>query len=341
MKAVVIPAHRLQWLLVFVGAVAALLMAVAYCWHLANQDFLFVDWLTYARAFERLAGGSPIYADAQLAGPYYMPATVRIGYSYPPASLPLFAPFASYPVGLGIWILLNVGLFLTGLWAVARRELGPLALGGFGVALLCLGAMAAWGDGVAGGNVNVALAGILAWAWVIGRGRVGAIAGALAVTKVVPGSLAFWARPPTLVRSLLASALVALLICALTLPLVGVDAWLDFLRALGNTEPFCAYPVPSLACAAAPVIGASSAKLLGIAVGCTLAVGAVFVRDDYYSFCLVTFAWMAPTADLHNHSWLAVFVLAFVGVARLVGRRQQRKAATPIDATLVRTLPSR
>lgn len=322
MKAV--PARRLQLLLVLAGAVAALAMVTYYAGRLANANSLFVDWLAYARAFERFIEGDPIYVAAQLVGPYHMTETLGIFYSYPPSFVPLLAPFAGYPVGASLWLVLNVGLFLTGLWAVARQELGPLALGGFGVALICLGAMISWGEGVAGGNVNVALAGTLAWAWVLGRGRVGAIAGVLAVAKVVPGSLAFWARPSSLSRSLVAAAAAALLICALTLPLVGIDAWLDFLRALGNAEPACAYPVPSLACAAAPTIGMNSAKLLGIAVGFALALGAVLVRDDYYSFCMVTFAWIAPTADMHVHSWLTVFVLAFVGVCRLVGRRQQR-----------------
>jgi len=327
------PANRFQWLLVFIGAIAALVMVVAYARVLADMGLMFVDWLTYTRAFERLVDGSSIYAAAQLAGPYHMTDTLTIGYSYPPASLPLFAPFAWYPVGLGLWVLLNVGLFLTGLWAVARRELGSLTAGGFGVALLCLAGMTAWGEGVAGGNINVALAGILAWAWVIGRGRVGAIAGVLAVVKVVPGSLAFWARPSTLARSLVAAAIAAVLVCALTLPLVGIDSWLDFLKALGNAEPTCEYPIPSLACAAAPVTGMVSAKVLGIAVGCALAVGAVLVRDDYHSFCLATFAWIAPTADMHVHSWLTVFVLAFVGAARLVGRRQRRATIASLSSS--------
>lgn len=317
------PAPRLQWLLVLIGTVAALAMVTWQVGVLAEANMLYVDWLTYSRAFERLAAGDPIYAGAQLGGPYHMTDTTRIGYSYPPASLPLLAPFAAFPVGLGVWFVLNVGVFLTGLWAVARRELGPWALGGFGLALLCLGILTAWGEGVAGGNINVALAGILAWAWVIGRGRVGAIAGVLAVAKILPGSLAFWARPSTLARSLTEAAAAALLICVLTLPVVGFDAWSDFFRALGNAEPACAYPVPSVACAVAPAIGMGSAMLLSIAIGIALALAAVLVRDDYYSFCLVTFAWLAPTADLHVHSWLTVFVLAFVGVSRFAGRRRR------------------
>lgn len=328
----VAPAKRLQWLLVVIGAIAALVMVVDYARRLADGSLLLVDWLTYARAFERLADGSSIYAAAQLAGPYHMTNTLTIGYSYPPASLPFFAPFVWYPGGLCLWVLLNVGLFLTGLWAVARRELGSLALGGFGVALMCLGGMRPWGEGVAGGNINVALAGILAWAWVLGRGRVGAIAGVAAVAKVVPWSLAFWARPSTLLRSLVAAAISAGLICAVTLPLVGIDSWLDFLKALGNAVPDCANPIPSLACAAAPIIGMRSALLLGIAVACTLAMGAVVVRNDYYSFCLVALAWIAPTADMHVHSWLTVFVLAFVGAARLVGRRQRRTTIASLSS---------
>jgi len=322
-----IPARRLQVLLVVAGAMAALAMLAYYARRLESADMVLVDWLTYSQAFGRLADGDPIYAAAQLSGPYHMTDTLRIGYSYPPASLPLLAPFAAYPLGLGLWVVFNVGLFLTGLWAVAQRELGQFALGGFGLALLCLGVMPSWGEGVTGGNVNVALAGVLAWAWVIGRGRVGAIAGVLAVLKVVPGSLAFWARPSTLIRSLVVAAAAALLICLLTLPLVGIDAWREFLTALRNAEPACAYPVPSLACAAAPAVGMGAAKLFGIAVGLALAVGAVLVRDDYYSLCLVTFAWIAPTADMHVHSYLTIFVLVFTGAARLVGRRQ-RSATT-------------
>lgn len=317
------PAHRLQWLLVLAGSVAALAMLAYYAWRLSSANLLFVDWLAYAQAFGRFANGDPIYVARQLTGPYHMTEALGIYYTYPPAFVPMLAPFAGYPTGPALWFVLNVGLLLTGLWAVAGRELGSLRLGGFGGALLCLGVTTAWGEGVVGGNINVALAGVLAWAWVIGRGRVGAVAGVLAVVKLVPGSLAFWARPSSLWRSLVTAAVVALSVSLITFPLVGANSWLDFLRALGNAEPACAYPVPSLACAAAPAMGIGGAKLLGIAVGIALAVGAVLVRDDFYSICLITFAWIAPTADMHVHSWLTVFVLAFIGVARLVGRRQR------------------
>ena len=145
--------------------------------------------------------------------------------------------------------------------------------------------------------------------------------------KVVPGTLAFWATPSTLARSLATSLAVALTLFVVTLPLMGIDAWVDFFRALGNAQPFCGYPVPSFACAVAPVVGMSTAKLLGVIVGAGLAVGSVFVSNDYYAFCLVTAGWIAPTTDMHPHSWLVVFVLAFVGASRVAGRWLRGPAA--------------
>ena len=160
-----IAAPRLTSLLIVVGGVAALLMVALQVSHEARVGVPLVDWMTYARAFERLANGGHIYAAAQLDGPYSMPSTVVSGYSYPPASVLVLAPFVWLPVGPIPWIVLNARNSLTGLWAVARHELGSWGPMGFGLALVGLGISPALGSGIAVANVNVGLAGMLAWAW--------------------------------------------------------------------------------------------------------------------------------------------------------------------------------
>ena len=93
-------ADRLGWL--------ALLLAAAICCFMVFTTMVvftpvgraFADWLTYVHAVERLLAGNPIYPAEQLSGPYVLPNVTLFGYAYPPSSVPLFIPFASWPFGL-------------------------------------------------------------------------------------------------------------------------------------------------------------------------------------------------------------------------------------------------
>src|SRR5262245_7647409 len=104
--------------------IAAALLAVS-CIQIARLQAIglgwFADWQTYALAWLRVAAGAPLYAPAQVRGPYLLPDMLSQGFAYPPPSVVLFAPFASWPFGFIGWTTLNVGTLLTALWAISTR----------------------------------------------------------------------------------------------------------------------------------------------------------------------------------------------------------------------------
>lgn len=284
---------------------------------------LFIDWLTYSHAVQRWLTGLPIYGASQLAGPYYLPDVVLSGFAYPPATVPFFLPFASAPLGLLCWIVLNLGVFITGVVAVLRRELGAVSLVSIGLLLAVLGISGPLTVGVAAGNVNVALAGILAWSWAVGRSArfVPLSAMVATVIKLTPASLMAWGdRRP---RRYLAQAALVLLIVLLTVPLTGAAAWHDFATALSNSQPTCHIPgaLPSIPCALEAILGSAElARMVSIVVFVGLSAIAWWTRSPLAAFLMVTVAWMVPTADVHPHSLLVPLVGLLVLGLRVHGR---------------------
>lgn len=322
-------ADRLGWLALVLAAAICCFMVITTMSVFAPVGRAFADWLTYVHAVERLLAGMPIYPAEQLSGPYVLPNVTLFGYAYPPSSVPLFVPFVSYPLGLWAWLTLNVGLFVTGLYAILRSERGRVHPLEFATVLLGLAFMRGFTDGVAFGNASVGLAGVLAWGWVIGRGgaAIGVLAGLGATIKLVPGTMIFWSTPKAFLRVLLAVVATSGALFVLTLPLVGIDAWFDYIRALSYSEPACGVDFPtSIACTLKPVLGIGAAKLAGIALAVVAGVLAVIVRPRLLSFALVVVAWLAPVTDLHFHYLLVVYVLAVAAYA--VWRERGRVTAT-------------
>ena len=163
-------ADRLGWIALVLAALTCSFVAITTIVAFAPLGRTFADWLTYVHAVERVLAGVPIYPEAQLSGPYVLPNATLIGYAYPPSSVPLFIPFVSYPIGLVAWFTLNVGLLVTGLYAIVHRELGRVRPLEFAIVLLGLAFLRGFAEGVAFANASVGLAGVLAWCWVIGRG---------------------------------------------------------------------------------------------------------------------------------------------------------------------------
>lgn len=292
----------------------------------------FTDWRTYVNAVERLQAGTPIYAQAQLSGAYTLPDMALVGYAYPPSSVPLFLPFGSYPVGLVVWLLLNVGLLVTGLYAVLRQELGRVRPTDFALVLLGLALIRPFWYGLAVGNANVGLAGVLAWCWVIGRGRgsIALVAALGATLKLVPGILVCWSTPRTFPRVAGGVAITGTLLFLVTLPLVGLQSWFDYGLALSNAQPSCHEDtfIPSVACLLQPVVGVGVAKSSGIVLAVVLGALALVSRSSIVAFALVTFALLAPVTDLHPHYLLMLYVLIVVSGVSWIGRRRRSGATT-------------
>lgn len=322
-------ADRLGWVVAALAAAMCAFVAIGTIVAFAPVGRTFADWLTYVHAVERVLGGVPLYPQAQLSGTYVLPNATLIGYAYPPSSVPLFIPFISYPVGLVAWLTLNVGALVTGLYAILHRELGRVRPLEFALVLFGLAVQRGFAEGVAFGNASVGLAGLLAWCWVIGRGRtpIGALAALGGTVKLVPGSVVFWANRETFPRGLVTALAVAAALAVITLPVVGIQSWLDYARALSYSEPACGVEFPvSLACVLKPLIDIGPAKLAGIALALAAGSLAVLARSQVVAFALVVAAWLAPVTDLHHHYLLVVYVLAVAACATWVRARRDRHA---------------
>jgi hypothetical protein len=327
-----IATDRLGWVALVLAAAMCAFTVITSMFVLLPVGRTFDDWLTYVHAVERLVSGSSIYSPMQLSGPYALPGATLIGYAYPPSSVPLFVPFMSYPLGLLAWLTLNVGLLITGLYAILGREFGRVRPMEFALVLLGLALIRPFWEGVAIGNASVGVAGILAWCWVIGRSRtpIGFLAGLGATIKVVPGVLVFWSTPRTFPRAVLTALAVGGAFFVVTLPIVGIQSWVDYTTALSYSQPACgvdSFP-PSVACATQSIVGVGGAKLAGIVLALAAGGAAVVVRSPLVSFGLVVFAWLAPVTDLHSHYLLVVYVLAVTVCAAWLGRRRRMAAAS-------------
>ena len=109
----------------------------------------------------------------------------------------------------------------------------------FALVLFGLAILRGFAEGVAFGNASVGLAGLLAWCWVIGRGRplVGLLAGLGATIKLVPGAAVFWSTRRTFLRVVLDGRVaVGGALFVLTLPLVGIQSWFDYAKALSFSD---------------------------------------------------------------------------------------------------------
>ena len=305
-------------------AVAACVVSIAAT---TQSGVPFADWQTYSNAYDRFASGGSLYSPAQLAGPYEMPLTVKTGYSYPPPSIILLAPFVQGVAGLVAWMTLNLVLLISGLVAVLRRELGGSAPWPLAIVLFGLAVIPPFRIGVVDGNVNVALAGLLAWIWADDRWRRGTpVAAAFAaIIKVFPFLLVGWRARDEGLRAIVLGGAVLLALVIVTLLLMGVTSWVDYAQAMSNAVPACETRFPSIACVLTPFVGIPLAKLAGIVVGLALALAAIRVRSRLLAFVLLAAAIVAPVTDLHPHYGLFLFVVIVVVVAHAVGRRRPRE----------------
>lgn len=298
----------------------------------------FVDWRTYENAFERLMSGGSIYAADQLTGAYRLTDMLLKGYAYPPASVPLFGIFQGYPIGLGAWLTLNLGLLLTALWALVSHGFPRYRVLAYTLAVMGLAILGPFIDGVVAANVNVGLAGIIGWIAVGARARwTGVLGGLGAVVKLFPGATAL-ATSGDKLRSVAIAVAISLSLVLVTLPLVGIGAWVDFVKALTSATPDCTGFNSSIACNLAPSIGYGPGSVVGIAVGGLAALALTVVRQPFMMAGLAAIAVMAPANNLHYHYWTIFYVLVIASIVEAVRAfGHLRTRSIPLKATAADT----
>lgn len=208
------------------------------------------DFAAYWAAAHHLLDHQPIYTPDQLAGPFVLgPANL---YQYPPALAFYLAPFAASlgdtPASTANWLWLAMGaaiLVVSTLALVEREGLArrfPILEGrGRWWAVAILFAFPPVIDELVVGNVNALLVGLFTLAWLgIRRGdrrgdtMAGIAIGAATVIKLFPALLIVWLLLAGRTRTALYSIAAAIVLAAITVPLSGIEPWLDYLTVARN-----------------------------------------------------------------------------------------------------------
>lgn len=293
------------------------------------------DWEFYRQAVSRWLEGQPIYPGGQIST---LTTAAGASYAYPPASVPLFLPFASDPIGRWLWLAVLVATLLSGLFAVVRVGWPRSWMRPYCVVLVGLGLFPPALEGIAVANVNVATAGALGWVWASPR-RAVPFAAVLGVVKIFPIALA----APRGLRALVHSLAIAAFICVVTLPLVGLAAWGDYASAASSVEPLCdsTRANPSVACALVAHIGPGVATAISLGLAAVALLVALMAGRTLLGMTAVAAAIMLPAVELHAHYYTLLFVLAVIAVTRLRAGRDQtngyRATASSQAKTLVTT----
>jgi hypothetical protein len=204
------------------------------------------DWESYRAASERLLAGEPLYPPEHVAAPFGMWDAARgQGYVYPPPAAVIMTPFVWF---WPVWIALNAVAVIAGLLAIIWRN-GRLTT--YAVAGVCwLLAVSPWfWQALFNGQVTGILVLVLAVAPSLASG-------AGAIIKLFP---IVWVAS---VRDAVTAAAVFGGIALVTLPIVGLGSWSDFVAVTLNARPEC--HEPSLVCAGVP-------SVVGYALGAGLA----------------------------------------------------------------------
>ena len=301
-------------LVAFASAQASLATVSRMLTNIGIHGTPFSDWQHYAMSWNRVASGGPLYDPAQLAGPFHFPDMLFTGWAYSPPSVILWAPFAWWPGGYVLWTVVNVGLLLTALWAASSRQWRAHRLIAFGVILLVLGLYPPFIEAASLGNPDLALAGLLMWAWLSPRWAVAAgVLGGLA--KLAPAAILLWVSRDGRRYTVAGFAILAG-VSLLLLPLSG--AWLDFATTLRLAQAPCGGENVAVACLFPdPVVG----RTVGILLAGTMSVASAFVPSRWFGFALACLAYPVANPDLRGHTFLPLVPVVVAGAMEITRRR--------------------
>jgi alpha-1,2-mannosyltransferase len=235
-------------LVVAVVALLALIRVAGYLLAIGSPAWAY-DFAAYHGAAARLLAGEPLYDPALVAVPFLAEGPGL--YLYPPPFAALMVPVAALlpdpAVANLAWSILGAASIVAAVALLARGSgARPTRLA---VLALVIAAFPPTVQELVMGNVHLQLLLLLAIA-VAGARRddragdllAGVAIGLAAIVKLYPLALLAWfvlaRRPWPLVSAAATIAVVALA----TLPVVGVDAWRDYLAVMGNMSPLVSIP---------------------------------------------------------------------------------------------------
>lgn len=288
------------------------------------------DFAYYWRAAGALLHGLPIYSAEQLAGPYAPQG--QNGFLYPPplaaAVMPLAALFPDdYRVAAWVWAIFGATIVAAVVIAVGGREglFDPSRFGGLlGERRRLIAVAVAFtlppvvGELVLG-NVHLILLGLIGLAWLgiradTDRGeRVAGLAIGLAtIIKIFPALLIVWFVLTGRTRAVAWSFVGIIGMATLSLPLTGLQPWLDYPTVLANLSA-PADPTDTLAPTVwlAPALGFTLARVVVTASALIVVAWAAAHRPAPIAFAATVVVSVLIAPALYHH-YLAIMILPFV-----------------------------
>jgi hypothetical protein len=276
------------------------------------------DLSAYWIAGRHVLDGLPIYGAAQLAGPYSPQA--QFLYLYPPFLAVAIAPLVAfvnvdYQIANWLWAAAGLVVVITASLLLSRRERIGSRADRWMVVAAVLAFPPVVGELVMG-NVHLLLLGLLTGAWLAIRrgGRSGDAIGGMLVgvailIKVFPAVLILW----FLLRRRWTAAIVAsvtiVVLAVATLPVVGVQPWLDYPQVLLNLgAPTDTHDTLAPSVWLAALFPSAVARTVVIAA-VILVVGWTALRKaEVVSFAVAVACSVLAAPALYHH-YLAVLVL--------------------------------
>jgi len=277
------------------------------------------DFSAYWLAARHVLDGLPVYSAQQLSGAYS--PQQQFLYLYPPFFAAVMTPFAAlfddYRQAQWVWAILG-GLIVAGsVLAVARAE---GLLGGRQLLLLLAAVFALHAVPLEMfmGNVHILLIGLLSAAWLgirrgDSRGEViaGAAVGIAALIKLFPLLIVLWFVATGHRRAAIATFVTAALLALLTLPVTGIQPWLDFPQMLANAEQPRYGSTLDPTAWVAEVIDFNVARVLVSVVGVAILLWSARSQPARVSFGAAVMVSVLLVPTLYGH-YLAIAVLPII-----------------------------
>lgn len=290
-------------------------------------DTLGYDYQAYAGAAERLIDGRPLYdPNVDVAGPFAI-------YLYPPPFAVAFIPFALLPGSLGLWFWIGACVAMT----AAAIALMPISRDLRWAILLLAGLDWPVLFAIKLGQVGPLLLLVFAVGWRLLRtqtaiGLVGAVG---ALVKVQPALVLVWALLTRRTTAVAVGAAVGAIAVVATLPLVGVDAWTDYVQLLGRvnapvTTPHNMTPGAVAYQAGLDESAASVVQLGAVALALALWFAIAQRRSSEAGFLATVVASQMLSPLLWDH----YAMLLLLPVAWLLARRHWWAALIPLGTSL-------
>lgn len=290
-------------------------------------DTLGYDFQAYVAAAERLLRAAPLYdPTVDVAGPFAI-------YLYPPPFAVAFIPLALFPDALGLWIWIVGCIAMT----AAAIALLPVSRDVRWVVLLLAGLDWPVVYAIKLGQVGPLLLLVFAIGWRLLRSDagVGVVGAAGALIKVQPALVFGWALLTRRPRAFVVGIVVAAAAVAVTLPVVGIAAWVDYVDLLGSISEPVTTPHNMTVGAVMFQAGvsesvANSAQIVGLATALAVWVFAALRRPAEVSFLTTVVASQLLSPLLWDH----YAILLLLPVAWLLQQRHWWAAAIPLATSL-------